>query len=157
MRLSEGTVVASSLLGLVAVIAVLTLRLNPVARSVPSIIVVPTLALVLLALVLELAAARAPASGGASDSPSAAEPAAIGEHVVLASVLLLPLLIFALGLVAAVFAFTYVYIRRWVGWGHLRCLLGSGALAMLVYGLAHIVLGSRALHGWLWTQLGMQL
>jgi hypothetical protein len=157
VRLSQGTIVAAAVLLLVAVLAVLTLRLSPVARVVPGIIVVPTLVLVALSLAFEIAAARAPIYGGASNRPPTTPPAAGGEGAVLTSVLLLPVLTFALGLVAAVFGFTYVYVRRRVGWGRSRCLLVSGLLAMFVYGLARIVLGNRALRGWLWTQLGVDV
>jgi hypothetical protein len=153
MRLSQTVVVASALSLLATAIAVMTLFLSPVARWVPAIVILPTLTLLLFALLRELASAH-PRSDGArnADAPLNAR----SEPTVIAAVLLMPVLVHALGLVAAVFAFTYGYVRRRASGSEVHGLLAGTAVGLLVYGLGGVVLGNRVLEGWLWMQLGLQ-
>ncbi len=156
MRFSQGTVVASALLLVATVFAVMTFSLSPVARWVPAIVILPTLTLLLFALVLELVSERSLPGGGATGRDATAESRAAHEHATVTSVLLLPALVYAFGLPAAVFAFTYAYLQRRVGAGAAHSLLAAGAVAVFVYGLGRVVLGDRVLQGWLWMQLGLQ-
>lgn len=140
----QSTILATLLLLLAAVMAFLTMRLSPVARLVPAYVVVPTLALLSLALVNEIR----------QTNRAAARPRDTGEHRVLLWTLLLPGLCVLVGLVPAVLLFTFSYVCSRSRLSHWRSAVISVSTAAAVYGMSSIAVGRRAFEGWIWTVLG---
>jgi hypothetical protein len=156
MRVDQAVVVASALLLVVAVMASMTFFLSSLARWVPGIVILPTAALLLLALLREVALSNPRSASRSAAIDAAVETGARTELAVIAAVLLLPVLSQLLGLVAAVFAFTCGYVSRRAGAGAVYSLLAAASVALFVYAVGSIVVGDRVLHGWLWQQLGLQ-
>ena len=153
MTISQRKVVAGALFLLVAVLMVLTFGLSPVARLVPTYVVLPTLGLLLLNLVFEF---MRPEDTSTVTAPCDDRTIAVKETRVLAWVLLLPALAFLTGLVLAVLVYVYFYARRWLEWDRFRSLVASMLLTGIVYTAIYLAVGARLLDGWLWSQAGLQ-
>lgn len=147
------------LLGLVAVLLVLTMRLGPVARLVPGTVVVITFALLLLQTARGAGAASRDARAAALREPRAAAAAAAAatpgtsearrDLIAAAWILVIPGLLFAFGFLPAIGLYTSGYLRFRAGMRWLPSVVAAFALAALIHVVVDRLLGIPLYRGYL--------
>jgi hypothetical protein len=160
------------LLAAAALILLLSMRLGPTARMVPLAVAIPTLALMLLVLALDLAPSlggrlrsideRDPfrvkvfrKKSGIGPEPGEAPPTAAGEIVVFLWLLFLVVSIYLLGFTAAAACYTYLFLRFRSGESRGFSLGMAAGTGLFIHGVFGIILGARLHEGLLWRWLGI--
>lgn len=160
------------LLAAAVLVFLLSLRLGHTARLVPLAVAVPTLALMLLVLVLDLAPGPAGKlrslddgdpfrmkayreKSGIGPDPGEGPPTAAGEIGVFLWLLFLVASIYLLGFTAAAACYTYLFLRFRSGESRGFSLVMAAGTGLFIYGVFGIILSAHLHEGLLWRWLGL--
>ena len=166
---SERSLVTILLLIFVCALFYASLGLSPVSRVVPISVLIPTIALIALQLILDIApsvVSRLRAidqkdvfgvdhlRGDRRDNSVDPISRRNVELNVILWVLMLPLMIYLLGLIAALplFAFLYLKVRSAEGW--MLSMVTSGVLLAFVYSILRFTFPAALKLGYIWTWFG---